>query len=560
MSSVVNKGLGELAESIKDKIDDVAESIDFDADEAKRAGRDCHTAARDASTLCSETISKATTMVNFADEIRSTLQSVANGRPDASVLKTIRDLVDGDRVKKATSLATELKKLSRQCVNHSVAMISAMDRGVSSLPDIIEDKLESKVENSLKKDDIQLRNIEQDLQAVSGCVASCKDVNLFTVTKVGVNAFDVLTSKGAVCKEMFTTIKRFAEDVVSISNVIQNFEISKIAGKISSLVRSMWRCLRLSGLIKRLAEEVGRLTRLIIDLFKMASSKLGAIWGALSDAKDCMAQCVQPIIDAFKLCGEADNKSTALIAVTGKIKNELENCLKVDQGSMGAVKNLLVSDSVPNAISLASSLDDTIEAAVKKVVFMISRVTDGFDALPNAILDGLSEEDKSGTSSKFGDPAPADVSRDVQELQQCQSAIDRADIFEAVSASSKGFSGVNEKFKLCQTLLQSSKSFVSDCQSTIDSFLGVWDLPRSQEKLLEMCRLVRLGKMMKQVAEQVATLVSANIDVMSSARDKIKSVTNDLFPDKAEKILCSCVSEVTENMDSIRDVCRRLQL
>mmetsp|Transcript_45613 Transcript_45613/g.138612 ORF Transcript_45613/g.138612 Transcript_45613/m.138612 type:complete len:561 (-) Transcript_45613:69-1751(-) len=560
MSSEVNRSLGDFAESIKGKIDDVAESLHFDAGDAKRAGRDCHTAALDASALCSETISKATNMVDFANEIRSTLRAVSNGRPDASALKTIRDLVDGDRVKKATALATDLKKLSLQCVSHSVAMTTAMDRGMASLPDIIEDKIESKVKKSMKREDSQIRDIEEDLQEVSKCVASCKDANLFTVTKVGVNAFDVLTSKGEVCKEIFTTIKTFAEDVVSISDVIKNFEISEVAGKVKTIVKSMWRCLRLSSLIKRLSEEVGRLTRWIIDLFKMASSKLGNIWGALAEAKDCMAQCIQPIIDALTLCGEADEKSTALIAVTGKIKDELDNCLKVDQGSMKAVKNLFASDSVPQAISLASSLDDTIEAALKRVVIMISRVTDGFDALPKEIQNGMSEEDRSGTSSKFWDPAPADVSRDVQELQQCQNAIDKADIFEAVSASSEGFSGVNDKFKLCHTLLQSSKSFVSDCQSTIDSFLGVWDLNAAQEKLLEMCRLVHLGKMMKQVAEQVMTLISANIRVMSSARDKIKSITNGFLPDDAQKILCSCVSEVTENMDTIRDVCRRLQI
>ena len=64
-------------------------------------------------------------------------------------------------------------------------------------------------------------------------------------------------------------------------------------GKIRDLVKDIWRCLRLSDLIKAFAQAVGKLIKWIISLFQKVSDKLSKIWGALAKAKDCMADLVQ---------------------------------------------------------------------------------------------------------------------------------------------------------------------------------------------------------------------------------------------------------------------------
>ena len=59
---------------------------------------------------------------------------------------------------------------------------------------------------------------------------------------------------------------------------------------------------------------------------------------------------------------------------------------------------------------------------------------------------------------------------------------------------------------------------------TIESFMGVWDIQSAIDKIQEMCRIVKLGEMMKQFASQIKRLLMAVIDLMKASIDKFKSV------------------------------------
>ena len=47
----------------------------------------------------------------------------------------------------------------------------------------------------------------------------------------------------------------------------------------------------------------------IISLFEVASKKLGAIWGALANAKKVLAECLESVISSMKLCDDSKKKA-----------------------------------------------------------------------------------------------------------------------------------------------------------------------------------------------------------------------------------------------------------
>ena len=54
--------------------------------------------------------------------------------------------------------------------------------------------------------------------------------------------------------------------------------------------------------------------------------------------------------------------------------------------------------------------------------------------------------------------------------------IENEDIIQAARASVRGFRGVLKDEDICQNMLKLIDGFCKDSNSTIDSFLGVWDL------------------------------------------------------------------------------------
>lgn len=551
--------IGNFAGSIKEKTGDVIELIDDNFDKPiiidikgiKRAGGECHTTARETSELCDETVTKAREMVDFGLEIKSTLDGF-DGGISASTFAIIKDLIDGDKMRAAMSLAGELDDLALACVEKSVAMIEAMERGIDTLPDVIENRVENRMEAAFeeggKEGDPELPDIEPDVRELETCVDGVRDVNLFTVMKSGKEAFNGLTRKGDVCKQMFCTIKDFAQDVAEVSDAIRNFELGNMIGKIRDLVKDIWRCLRLSDLIKSFAEHVGKLIKWIIKLFRMASEKLSAIWGALAHAKDCLSDCIQHVLEAMRLCDDARDKSITLVDTCGEIGDHLGNVGSVNRNTIKSIKDLADGDEIRLAIKLATNMDDIVMECVQKVIVMIRKVTEAFANLPDVIKEGISEDDGAADD----DPEPADVEGDIEELARSRSAIDESNALTVIQTSTEGFSGVKDKVGICRDMISSSRGFAETCSSTIESFMGVWDLETAMEHLLEMCRLVKLGEMIKQFAEQIMRLVKANIAVMQAAMEKMKNI--DFIPDQVEHVVANVVDDVKDKMDDMKDI------
>ena len=507
----------------------------------KRAGGQCARTAKETSELCETTISKARQMVDFGMEIKSTLDDLSGGGGsghsarsviDASRFETIQELISGDKMKAAWNLATEMDDLALNCVNQSIKMIDSIEQGIETLPDIFENRIDQNMEQAKlegsKESDPQLRDITPDVEELQLTVKNIEQVNLFTVMKSGKDAFKNLTSKGEICYELFTTIGNFAKDVTAVADAIKNFQIGTMIGKVKGLIRDIWRCLRLSDLIREFAQAVKKLIQWIISLFKSVSERLATIWGALANAKNCLKEIIQHVLDSMKLCDDAKSKSIMLIDTCGEVQGHLRNITTINKDSIRSIKDLADGDEIQTMIDIAKNMDDIILNAVKKVIQMIKKVTQGFKELPDVIKEGIPED--AGTQED--DPDPANVDDDVNELVTSRGAIEEANALEAIQQSSNGFSNVLNKVSKCQDMIVSSRSFAENCNTTIDSFMGVWDLEVAMNHLIEMKRLVKLGEMMEQFAREILKLVKAVIDVMKPVMDKIRNI--DLIPDKLE--------------------------
>jgi len=149
--------------------------------------------------------------------------------------------------------------------------------------------------------------------------------------------------------------------------------------------------------------------------------------------------------------------------------------------------------------------------------------------LPPVLTEGIPKN----PGKSENDPAPADVTGDVEELNKCRGAIEEANAVSIITVCTDGIDKVKNEFAVCQNMVVKSRGFASNCNGTIESFLGVWDLNTAMSNLLQMYRLANLGEMIQQFAAETIKLVKANIAVIMAARDKIKNI--DLIPDELEQ-------------------------
>ena len=539
-------------------------------------------------------------MVSFGQELQTTLDDVVRssssskkkknkgrggGGIDASKFAIIQDLVDGDRIKSATKLAQELSDLSLKCVDKSQEMMGSMERGIDALPDVIEPFVENKMNKATsrgaKRGDPELPDVEGSVRELQTLVKDVETVNLFTVVKSGSAAFEGLRKNGELSKDMFLSIKMFADDVESVSGSFRDFKPDnsiKLMGKIKTVAKDAWRCLRLSGLMKVFAEKVGQLIQWIISLFQMASAKLGSIWGALANAKEVLGGCLVYVKESIRLCDESKQKSLLLRDTSGEIRDHLKTILQFRKSgaakAMDSVRDLADGDEIILCITLGTHIDDMFTECVQQVITTIDKVDDAIRSMPDVLTqdvpkltsvadDGDEDEDADGAKydggeddndgidfddddeverqsrGNFGNDTgggggtrtraatfqKVDVGNDVRELEGMASGIEDASALTVIQRSAEGFAGVNDKIGTCGDMITTSRGFAETCLTSIDSFNnGEWDLQVASEHILELFEIRDAGKQMKEFVESVLALVRANIALMKAVRSKSKDV------------------------------------
>lgn len=327
-----DRGIGKFASGIKDSLTD---SLSIDIHGMKVAGGTCHKAACETSTICNTTICKARQLIDFGVEMKTALELLNDGI-DASDVVAVAKVVSSDRMSAALGLASEMDDLALACVNQSVKMIDSIDVGIETLPDVIEKQIDKRMdrakEKGSKEGDPELPNLEPDIRDLEETVKAVQDVNPLTSVDSLQRAFNGIASKGERCKDMFGIIQDFAKDVAGMSEAIEGFKLGKMAGHIKDLVKDIWRCLRLSDLIRSFAEAVGQLIKWIVKVMQAVMEKVKSLGIYLGNSGCCLAfeskflkGCGLDLNDVLK-CGQeilsvlASTTSSTTAAGTGTAK------------------------------------------------------------------------------------------------------------------------------------------------------------------------------------------------------------------------------------------------
>ena len=555
-AKLVDKVADKLPDKIGDQITalthtDYGEALNSVKDIAGRTEK----AAKETMEICASTQSKRQQMIDFADEIIATLKKLPDG--DSSILDTIKDLTDGDKVMAAKELASGLDVAAKDCVKKSIEMIDAMDDGIDALPQPLQDmieKVDDDDDDDDNKDDMNLiKDVEKDLQDVKTCITEMQSLNLVTGLKVGVQAFTQLADKAKRSRSLFDKVSDFASEIVQITKAYHDMQVKDIVPKSKKLLR----CLRLTDVIRQLAQAAGKLIEIIIELFQVMAQRISKLWEALAFAKDCMQDCLVHVKEAKQLCMDAKDRSMNLLNKSKAIKTQLVSVGDVNMKSIKAVKELSSGGEIQEAIDLAKSMDDLVLECSSKTTAMVDRVVEGFANIPDILTEGI-EPAKDGKQDD--DPEPVDVEKDIAELETAKKAIESANVVSAARAGVKGFSGVSDKATSCSDMLRLVQKFASDCFAVIESFMGAWDLEAATKKIMEMCRLVSLGELIKKFASQIKRLAIAMIDLMKTSATKFSNLDlgdlGDTMEDAKEKVeekLDHFKEEATEKFDDLKD-------
>lgn len=261
-----------------------------------------------------------------------------------------------------------------------------------------------------------------------------------------------------------------------------------------------------------------------------------------------MVDCIEHVLQAKNLITNAHEKSALLIEKSRSISTQLDDLDNFNMDSIKAIQKLSEGGEINDAIELAGTMDDLVLDCTAKTVSMVERVTEGFQNLPEIIIADVNVQEE---GKKDEDPEPDDIEASIGQLERSREAIDSSDIITATKASIDGFRGALDIEDTCQHILELVRGFAGDCNAVIDSFLGVWDLESAMIKISEMCRIVRLGDLIKQFADQVKRLLKAIIALMKATVEKlsIKNLSKIDLGDAVDDVK----DAVKDKLDDVKD-------
>ncbi|CAJ1956899.1 unnamed protein product [Cylindrotheca closterium] len=482
-------------------------------------GSKCSQLATETVELCQTTQSKSEQMIAFGKDIQSSLEGFS-GKVDSSALETIKDLTDGAKLQQAKSLAQGLDTIALDCINKSVQMIDLMEDSMGALPDSVEGMIEDYAkqledDGGAEAESLnRLKGVDQDLDDVQSCIKAMQELNLATAFQIGLKAFEQLSAKAETSRALFSSIQGFSTSVRDITTDFSKLSMASLYSKIKDILK----CIRLSEVMRALAEATKKIIRVLIDLFQATASKISSLWAALAFAKDCMSDCLEYVLQAKGLVMDAHDKSLSLVTKSESVLGQLKTVKSINKDSFGAIKELRQGDDLKDAISLATNMDEMIKECTSKVTSMVDRVQDGFKNLPDIITDGLDVEAEGRDDH---DAQPRGVDEDIRDLEASTQAMEKSDIFTACKTGASGLSSVSTTTESCTEMLLKVRDFSENCNSTIASFMGVWDLESAMIKIQEMCRMVALGNLMQEFARRIKGLVLAILGLLQATYKKL---------------------------------------
>jgi hypothetical protein len=299
-----------------------------------------------------------------------------------------------------------------------------------------------------------------------------------------------------------------------------------------------------------------KLLDVIIQLFKAASNEVSKLWSSLAFAKDCMMACIQHVLDAKNLCGKAKNTALCLIQKSSIVAQKLQSAGELD---FGAIRSLARDGEIQDAVDLATNIDDEVLACTTQVLEMIQVVTDGFQKLPEILTKDLDMKeagkqivtDDGDDDDEFFRSLP-DIENDVCEFESRSRALEDEDVFSASNTSISGFRDISSNTtEKCIQMITTLEAFANKCDGTIQSFLSIWNLDSAVIKINEMCRIISLGELMKEITNRIQRVMRVMKQYMMTVIKKFTTFPNGKFLRHGKEQ----IQKIKNAIDNIHDGC-----
>ena len=484
-----------------------------------------HSLSKKTYDLCTSTLAAGNDLVDHGESIQRSLTGAATNL-NAESFAVIADLIDGDTVKEARSLAETLKDKSEECISLSVEMVTSLEQSIDALPDVIEKYVEGKadeaVEGEISAEERDLADVDSDVKDLSDCIDAIENLNLVTAIEAGNNAFRGITEKGKQCHKIYEIIQKFASALTSITEAFLSLDIGAVISKIKDILRAIG----LTSMIKKFAQGCKAMMDKVVDLFQAAAGKLSLLWKSLVAAKDKMIESLTDVVGARSLCAEADEKMSNLKELTQSLGSKFWDVRELSPDSYKLLRSLDNDSSLDNAMETTRGIDDSVEAAIQQMKQAAQRVQDEYDELPDMITDGImdtsDEEDEDIKVTARGNAEGLQV--DIQDMEASTRTIEEANIIDATKAMHTEMTSMDEKVDKCKEMLSVCSDFTEKSKAAIDSFMGQWTLETAVSQIRKMCKLVSLSEIMEQIASQIQQLLRAMGKLLNAITMRLKAV------------------------------------
>jgi hypothetical protein len=258
--------------------------------EFREMGRECGKLASETAELAVSARSKGERAISDSNDVGGTLTSF--GKVNADTFVKIKGLINDDKAQEMASLAGDMEELADGITEKADAMMEAVQRGIDSLPDPIKDEITEKYAAEDNDDDDEemasareLLDVDSDLQEVETSSRSVGSMNIFTAAVQGQEAFGVVTEKENVCMAMFDKIRGLTEKLIRLCRALAVGTCCEQLRAAAAGAKELFQCLRLSKLIKLLAQAAKKLIQAIARFVKLSWEKFRGFLAEFDAAK-----------------------------------------------------------------------------------------------------------------------------------------------------------------------------------------------------------------------------------------------------------------------------------
>ena len=266
-------------------------------DDVQSSGIACRQFAEETAGICVNALKKQQSVDDYTREVKGALESLLPTKHiSASTYVTIKDLIENNKLKKAMVLASEMDDLALECAKKSKEITEMMQKGVDSLPDPVKHHVQDEDRETDDEDEetMELLSITQDTEDLETCTRSIKRTNFFSMTGLGVDAFQGLCAKEELCQTMFGKIKEFAISIVRLTEAFMSQNCCAQISAVVSNTNDLIKCIRLSVLMSKIAEAVRKLIQAIIRFMQAVWERIERFAEEFQAANKIKSFIVQP--------------------------------------------------------------------------------------------------------------------------------------------------------------------------------------------------------------------------------------------------------------------------